>query len=1244
MRNATPTKSAGETSKACSKQEAGWRSFLVRGGRTTKYKGVVGGVAPQLASAGLLALGVVAFSGSAANAGTCSTSDNINFTCEDPAGAPGTDTPISINNPGTTTITTEPGFGINSSGTAITITGSGTGDVSFTDTNQSSITGAGNAGMTITGNNAGSVTITSNGTITGEGGAGIYYSGNTSQTGLTYDVNDVNGYGYGIRVDNYAGSGAVSIKANDVQADNYDGLYVVGGSNSSDLTIEVNDVQAANRGINADHYGTGTFSITANDITSGANYSGIVATMRSNTDGLTIEAHDINAGLYGVLLDGNSGTGDISVTANNIDSGNNGIHFDNGPLTEDFTIDVNKITSANANGIYGFSSGTGDTNITVHDSITAGTNGIWIDVDPSYAAGSTTIDVGDIYAGNEGINIDTNVNTTDLTIKTNNIESGASGIHFVHRGTGDTTVVANDITNTTGNGIWFETYGSGDVSVTAHDIDSNFIGIWFDTASTTKDLTIDVNDITAGNDGINAVHSGDGSVNITVSGSIVSGDDAIELVLDNNNVKDVNLDINNAQGADYGIYVVDVSDAVGPGDPNNDLTIVTRGNIKAGSGWGIWTDTDPGVLTKIDVLAGSTVKADSGLAIGNADGDSIVTIWDASEASNAIVGRIDLGAGVDVLNLHGGFSGITSLYGGKTLGDTLNVYDANSTYDADALGPWDSIHLYNTTLKLSTGTDTDVGAAADMSNGIFLHNSVLDVSENPDYDSYGNLSIDATSTFYSRGDAVGNGVLILGGLHNDGLVSLATPVGVGVAGDTLTIAGQYSGDGGAILIDTVLGDDSSVTDRLYLNGGTAEGTTRVAVNNTGGLGAQTTEGIKIIDVTGASDGTFSLIGDYEIAGQQAILGGAYGYTLWKNGISNPDDGDWYLRSQLAPTGSNPGGLLYQPGAPVFEAYAGVLLGLNSLPTLQQRVGNRSWSGGAVDTDSKLAQEPLSGIEGRGIWGRIEGAHNSIDPAVSTTGSSYDFDTLKFQAGVDFALLENESGKLIGAVTGHYGHASADISSSFGNGSISTDGAGFGGTLTWYGNSGFYVDGQAQVSWYDSDLGSDVLGNLASGNNGTGYALSLETGKRIGLGNDLSLTPQAQLVYSSVDFDAFTQTYGGEDVAGISLQNNDSLRGRFGLSLDQNKSWRGENGLVSRSHVYGIANLYYEFLDGTSVDVSGTTLASRDDRFWGGVGLGASYDWNDDKYSIYGEGSVNTSLENVADSYDLKGTAGFRVKW
>jgi len=41
-------------------------------------------------------------------------------------------------------------------------------------------------------------------------------------------------------------------------------------------------------------------------------------------------------------------------------------------------------------------------------------------------------------------------------------------------------------------------------------------------------------------------------------------------------------------------------------------------------------------------------------------------------------------------------------------------------------------------------------------------------------------------------------------------------------------------------------------------------------------------------------------------------------------------------------------------------------------------------------------------------------------------------------------------------------------------------------------------------------------------------------------------------------------------------------------------------------------------------------------------MGGSYNWNDDKYSIYGKGLVNTSLSNFADSYTIKGNIGFRV--
>jgi outer membrane autotransporter protein len=206
--------------------------------------------------------------------------------------------------------------------------------------------------------------------------------------------------------------------------------------------------------------------------------------------------------------------------------------------------------------------------------------------------------------------------------------------------------------------------------------------------------------------------------------------------------------------------------------------------------------------------------------------------------------------------------------------------------------------------------------------------------------------------------------------------------------------------------------------------------------------------------------------------------------------------------------------------------------------------------------------------------------------------------------------------------------------------MTTDGYGVGATLTWLDQSGFYVDGQASAIWFDSDLNSDHVGLLGDGNNGFGYALSVETGKKIDLNEAWTLTPQAQLVYSNVRFDRFTDPFGTT----VSLSDGDSLRGRLGLAAEYQQRWTQENGTVSRISAYGIANLYNEFLDGTRVNVSGVEFDSRDDRLWGGLGLGGSYNWNDDKYSVYGEVSANTGLSHFGDSFEVGGTLGLRVKW
>src|SRR3546814_10392016 len=83
------------------------------------------------------------------------------------------------------------------------------------------------------------------------------------------------------------------------------------------------------------------------------------------------------------------------------------------------------------------------------------------------------------------------------------------------------------------------------------------------------------------------------------------------------------------------------------------------------------------------------------------------------------------------------------------------------------------------------------------------------------------------------------------------------------------MAGDYTGNGGTLEIEAVLGGDASSTDRLVVNGSTA-GNTQIAVLNRGGLGGLMAEGIKIVDVTGTSHGILALDGDYVLEGEQAV--------------------------------------------------------------------------------------------------------------------------------------------------------------------------------------------------------------------------------------------------------------------------------------------------------------------------------------------------------------------------------------
>lgn len=289
-----------------------------------------------------------------------------------------------------------------------------------------------------------------------------------------------------------------------------------------------------------------------------------------------------------------------------------------------------------------------------------------------------------------------------------------------------------------------------------------------------------------------------------------------------------------------------------------------------------------------------------------------------------------------------------------------------------------------------------------------------------------------------------------------------------------------------------------------------------------------------------------------------------------------------------------------------------------------------------------------------FWLRIEGGESNIDSAQSTTDADFETDYGKIKLGVNQVLKDTHKGRFIVGLNGSYSQADSDIRARAGRSDIDTDGYSAGVTATWYAASdsshgGLYIDTQLQRSWYDTDLsgdavrgsvnneGADSIKNIDS----DGYSASLEVGKRAQLQteNKVSITPQAQLVYSKVDFDAFT----GRNRVSVESDSIKSLKVRLGLAVSTEISHKAG----SQTQGYLVTNLIHEFENDSNVSIVNASLSNEVDRWQGEIGSGLSHTWhqgNKVSYELFGEVTASTSLEHVGDSNAIKGLAGFRMNF
>lgn len=383
------------------------------------------------------------------------------------------------------------------------------------------------------------------------------------------------------------------------------------------------------------------------------------------------------------------------------------------------------------------------------------------------------------------------------------------------------------------------------------------------------------------------------------------------------------------------------------------------------------------------------------------------------------------------------------------------------------------------------------------------------------------LAIDGNSSLWKMtGDSVLSSLAL-----NNGTIEWAGAT----AGNVLTVAGNYQGNNGLLRLNTVLGDDNSVTDKLVVEGDTS-GTTLVAVTNAGGSGDKTINGIEVIHVGGASDGNFVQSG--------RIVAGSYEYALRRG--EGAEFSNWYLMN-AASTTEEP-----VPEKPTLRpesgSYIANLAAANTMfaTRLHDRLGETQY------IDRLTGEQKVTSM-----WMRNVGGHTRFKDSsgqLSTQSNRY-----VLQLGGDIAQwsINGLDRWHLGLMAG-YGNSQSntrsDVSRYHSRGQVTGYSAGIYGT--WYANdadkTGSYLDSWILYNWFNNKVYGQGLASEKYDSDGItasvegGYSFLM--GERSDGRSTYWLQPKAQLTWMDVQADTHREANGTR----VKSKGDGNLQTRLGL--------------------------------------------------------------------------------------------------
>ncbi|EOZ0418315.1 fibronectin-binding autotransporter adhesin ShdA [Salmonella enterica] len=476
-------------------------------------------------------------------------------------------------------------------------------------------------------------------------------------------------------------------------------------------------------------------------------------------------------------------------------------------------------------------------------------------------------------------------------------------------------------------------------------------------------------------------------------------------------------------------------------------------------------------------------------------------------------------------------------------------------------------------------------------------------------------------------------------------------------GNTLYVDGNYTGNGGSLYLNTVLGDDDSATDKLVITGD-ASGTTDLYINGIGD-GAQTTNGIEVVDVGGVSTSDAFVL-------KNEVNAGLYTYRLYWN----ESDNDWYLASKAqsddddsggddtpsdggddggnvtSPDDGGDGGNVTPPddggdGGDVTPPDDGGDVAPQYRADIGAYMGNQ-WMARNLQMQTLYDREGSQYRNADGsVWARFK-AGKAESEAVS---GNIDMDSnySQFQLGGDILAWGNGQQSVTVGVMASYINADTDSTGNRGadgsqfTSSGNVDGYNLGVYATWFADaqthSGAYVDSWYQYGFYNNSVESGDAGSESY--DSTANAVSLETGYRYDIalsnGNTVSLTPQAQVVWQNYSADSVKDNYGTR----IDGQDGDSWTTRLGLRVD-GKLYKGSRTVIQP---FAEAN-WLHTSDDVSVSFDDATVkqdlpANRAELK---VGLQADID---KQWSVRAQVAGQTGSNDFGD---LNGSLNLRYNW